>query len=253
MHRGEIENVIFFNTPHEGTGFADQALLNGSSVLNKSKTASDYGEIVSLALAAYLVGGDALEELMMSLLKEAVLGMAQNAGSLKNKFSTYFENSEKSYKSLLYLAEDLDLNDEAYDDVKRKAQEKDLDLNEFVGSTQLLNSYSKLNSYNHPAYSNVYSYGLPTIGNGRRTLADFADQAKNHVSKEKLQKLLTESVSATLAENGKDFVPEELESFVSSAMNGDWAADAKTMAAQIASRYEIPVARFLNVCGIFRV
>ena len=29
-YKGEIENVIFFNTPHEGTGFADQVLLNGS-------------------------------------------------------------------------------------------------------------------------------------------------------------------------------------------------------------------------------
>lgn len=26
-YRGEIENVVFFNTPHEGTGFADQALV----------------------------------------------------------------------------------------------------------------------------------------------------------------------------------------------------------------------------------
>lgn len=37
-YQGEIENVVFFNTPHEGTGFADQALLNGSSVLDKSKS-----------------------------------------------------------------------------------------------------------------------------------------------------------------------------------------------------------------------
>ena len=36
-YQGEIDNVIFFNTPHEGTGFADQALLNGSSVLKKEK------------------------------------------------------------------------------------------------------------------------------------------------------------------------------------------------------------------------
>ncbi len=39
-YQGEIENVLFFNTPHEGTGFADQTLLNGSSALNKSKSAS---------------------------------------------------------------------------------------------------------------------------------------------------------------------------------------------------------------------
>lgn len=61
-YQGEIENVVFFNTPHEGTGFADQALLNGSSVLDKSKSASDYSEIIPLALSVYLVGGgDAIE------------------------------------------------------------------------------------------------------------------------------------------------------------------------------------------------
>ncbi|WP_073234410.1 hypothetical protein [Fibrobacter sp. UWH9] len=41
-YQGEIDNVLFFNTPHEGSGFADQALLNGSSVLNKAKSVSDY-------------------------------------------------------------------------------------------------------------------------------------------------------------------------------------------------------------------
>ncbi len=243
-YQGEIENVVFFNTPHEGTGFADQALLNGSSVLNKSKSASDYSEIIPLALAVYLVGGsDVLEDLMMALLKEAVLGMAQNAGSLKERFSAYFVDSEESYKSLLYLAQDLDLSDAAYEEVKRKAQGKSLDVGEFAGSTQLLNSYSKLNSYNHPAYGNVYSYGLPTIGNGRRTLADFADQSKNHVSKENLRKMLTESISATLVENGKEFVPEDVESLVANAMNGNLETEAAAIANQIATRYKIPVGR----------
>jgi triacylglycerol esterase/lipase EstA (alpha/beta hydrolase family) len=108
-YQGEIDNVIFFNTPHEGTGFADQALLNGSSTLNKSKSVSDYSDIIPLALAVYLVGGsEALETLMMSLLKEAVLGMAQNAGDIKGKFNDYFKNKDESYKSLLYLAQDLD-------------------------------------------------------------------------------------------------------------------------------------------------
>lgn len=186
-YQGEIENVVFFNTPHEGTGFADQALLNGSSVLDKSKSASDYSDIIPLALAVYLVGGsDALENLMMSLLKEAVFGMAQNASGIKSEFSSFFENADQSYKSLLYLSQDLDLNDAAYDEVKIKAQEKGLELKNYAGSTQLLNSFSKLNAFDHPAYNAVYSYGLPSIGNGRRTLADFADQAKNHVDKERL-------------------------------------------------------------------
>lgn len=241
-YQGEIENVIFFNTPHEGSGFADQSLLNKSSVLNKSKSASDYSDIIPLALAVYLIGGiDILEDLMMSLLKEAVLGMAQNANGIKKNFESYF--STDNYKSLLYLAQDLDLTDNAYNDVKAMAKEKGLDLNNYVGSTQLLNSYSRLNSFDHPAYNNVYSYGLPTIGNGRRTLADFADQAKNHVSKERLQAKLAESVSATLVKNGKEFVPDGLNEVISNAMNGDYAADAMALANDIASKYNIPVSQ----------
>lgn len=246
-YQGEIENVVFFNTPHEGTGFADQALLNGSSVLNKDKSVSDYSDIVPLALAVYLVGGDALEDLMMSFLKEAVFGMVQNAGDIKKHFSGYFDNADKSYKSLLYLAQDLDLNDEAYDGVKKKIREKNLELENFAGSVQLLNSYSKLNAFEHPAYGNVYSYGLPSIGNGRRTLADFADQSKNHISKDKLQRILAESVSSTLRKNGKNFVPEEVQSIVAGAMSGDFASDAVRAANQIASRYDIPVGQ-ISAC-----
>lgn len=241
-YQGEIDNVIFFNTPHEGTGFADQALLNGSSALNKSKSVSDYSDIIPLALAVYLVGGsEALETLMMSLLKEAVLGMAQNAGDIKGKFNDYFKNKDESYKSLLYLAQDLDLNDKAYDEVKSEAINKGLNLKEYVGSTQLLNSYSKLNSFDHPAYNNVFSYGLPTIGNGRRTLADFADQSKNHVDKEQLQKFLTESVVSTLKGKGKEVVEDEINGIISQALDGDFAANVMQTANQIASKYNVAV------------
>lgn len=241
-YQGEIDNVIFFNTPHEGTGFADQALLNGSSALNKSKSVSDYSDIIPLALAVYLVGGsETLETLMMSLLKEAVLGMAQNAGDIKGKFNDYFKNKDESYKSLLYLAQDLDLNDKAYDEVKSEAINKGLNLKEYVGSTQLLNSYSKLNSFDHPAYNNVFSYGLPTIGNGRRTLADFADQSKNHVDKEQLQKFLTESVVSTLKGKGKEVVEGEIDGIISQALDGDFAANVMQTANQIASKYNVAV------------
>ena len=240
-YQGEIDNVIFFNTPHEGTGYADQYLLNGSSALDKSKTSSDYSEIIPLALTVYLVGGELLEELMMKLLKEAVLGMAQNSGNIKGNFDAFFKGRDESYKSLMYLAQDLDVEDKAYNDVKEAAQKKGLVLKDYAGSTQLLNSYSMLNVYDHPAYNTVYSYGFPTIGNGRRTLDDFADQPKNHVSKEKIQKVLTESVSATLRKNEKDFVEEHVKRVVSNAMSGDYASNAMQAASSIASELNIPV------------
>lgn len=243
-YRGEIANVLFFNTPHEGTGFADQALLKNSSALNKSKSASDYSDIIPLALAVYLVGGsDALESLMMSLLKEAVFGMAQNTNKVKENFSSFFSDADKSYKSMLYLSQDLDLNDKVYDEVKTKAREKGIELKDYVGNTQLLNSYSKLGTFEHPFYNNVYSYGLPTIGNGRRTLADFADQAKNHVSKEKLREMLTESVSTKLVESGINADAEKIGNYFSSAVSEDFAAEAKSAAEKIAAEYKIPISQ----------
>ena len=82
-YKGEISNVLFFNTPHEGTGLADQALLNGTNGLDRGSDNSKYVALVPLALAAYVVGGvDGLQDLMISLLKDAVMAMAYSAGEV---------------------------------------------------------------------------------------------------------------------------------------------------------------------------
>ena len=62
-YQGEIENVVFFNTPHEGSGFADQALLNaiGIPLLTLYKGTWDAGEhavtldMKSVQPASYIV------------------------------------------------------------------------------------------------------------------------------------------------------------------------------------------------------
>ena len=95
-YQGEIDNVIFFNTPHEGTGYADQYLLNGSSALKKTTSSSDYSEIIPLALTVYLVGGDVLEDLMMKLLKEADLVM-----EYKQKNFVYYEINATVFQELI--------------------------------------------------------------------------------------------------------------------------------------------------------
>ena len=50
-YKGEIANVLFFNTPHEGTGLADQALLNGTNGLDRGSDNSKYAALVPLALS----------------------------------------------------------------------------------------------------------------------------------------------------------------------------------------------------------
>lgn len=207
LYRGEFSNVIFFNTPHEGTGFADQALFKfDSTSLEKTQDQSSLAALSTMVLAAYIIGGSGqVKEILMSLAKDAVLGMAYNfGGDAKDAFKKahYFDNVKVDNSALWYLAQDADVTDNSYDVLREKA--KNLNVEEYLGGTQLLNSYSKLNEFSHPNYDVVYSYGFPTIGNGRRTLDDYVNQVKNHVSKEKLKKIVADSLKQALTEKLDD-------------------------------------------------
>ena len=50
-YKGEIANVLFFNTPHEGTGLADQVVLSGTNCLDRDSDNSKYVALVPLALS----------------------------------------------------------------------------------------------------------------------------------------------------------------------------------------------------------
>ena len=192
-YKGEFSNVLFFNTPHEGTGFADQALFNTDrSAIDKPLSMSSLSALLPLILAAYLVdGADGLRDIVINLAKDAVMGMAYDAatinGNLKN--TGLFSNLDVNNASLWYLAQDADVRDSAYTKLRESTN---FDVSQYVGGTQLLNSYSKKNNFSHPNYNVVYSYGFPTIGNGRRTLDDFANQRKVHVPNEVVTKLLND-------------------------------------------------------------
>lgn len=190
-YKGEFSNVLFFNTPHEGTGFADQALFNTDrSAIDKPLSMSSLSALIPLILAAYLVdGADGLRDKVINLAKDAVMGMAYDAASINSnlKGTQLFNNLGVNNASLWYLAQDADVGDDAYTKLIDAAN---LDVSQYIGGTQLLNSYSKKNHFSHPNYNVVYSYGFPTIGNGRRTLADFVNQRKVHVPNEVVTKLL---------------------------------------------------------------
>lgn len=190
-YKGEFSNVLFFNTPHEGTGFADQALFNTDrSAIDKPLSTSSLSALVPLILTAYLVdGADGLQEMVINLAKDAVMGMAYDAATINGGVAGLFENYSVNDASLWYLAQDADIGDDAYMKLKDATN---LDVSQYVGGTQLLNSYSKKNNFSHPNYNVVYSYGFPTIGNGRRTLDDFVDQRKVHVPNDVVTKLLND-------------------------------------------------------------
>ncbi len=193
-YKGEIANVLFFDTPHEGSGFADQALLAKNSnyeVTRKGK--ESLSAAIPLVLAAYVLGGDeSLLRVLTNFLKQIVLGLAEDLGgdvgaSQKDVFDKFSINDA----ALWYLTQDADLRDGKYSGAIANSASNAKAL---LGSTQYLNEAGKATSFEHPNYNIVFSSGLPAIGNGRRTFPDFKEQNKYHVSNEKLVQVLTDSL-----------------------------------------------------------
>ena len=223
-YKGEIANVLFFNTPHEGTGFADQAILRNTNALNRDSDNSKYAALVPLALAAYIVGGvDGLQDFMIALLKDAVMAMAYSVGDVGDVFgdNNLLDGYAVNNASTWYLAQDASESDKKYSDVRTNST---AGADSLLGSTQLLNAYSMNSGFSHPSYNIVYSFGLPSIGNGRRTLPDFVEQAKSHVSTKKLARVLADSLGAALGVDlSSESVRSKLESMASDILSGDAA------------------------------
>ena len=226
-YKGEIANVLFFNTPHEGTGLADQAVLNGTNGLDRDSDNSKYVALVPLALAAYIVGGvDGLQDLMISLLKDAVMAMAYSVGDVGDVLSgdSLLEGYAAGNASTWYLTQDASERDDKYGEALSR---NTVGADSLLGSVQLLNSYSMNSGFNHPMYNVVYSYGLPSVGNGRRTLPDFVEQAKSHVSTKKLARVLADSLGNTLGvdlSSASDAVRARLDSMARDILSGTAAS-----------------------------
>ncbi|MBQ3714759.1 MAG: hypothetical protein II892_04130 [Fibrobacter sp.] len=226
-YKGEIANVLFFNTPHEGTGLADQVVLSGTNGLDRDSDNSKYVALVPLALAAYIVGGvDGLQDLMISLLKDAVMAMAYSVGDVGDVLSgdSLLEGYSAGNASTWYLTQDASESDGKYKDA---LSNNTVGADSLLGSVQLLNSYSMNSGFNHPMYNVIYSYGLPSVGNGRRTLPDFVEQAKSHVSTKKLAQVLADSLGNTLGidlSSASDAVRARLDSMARDILSGTAAS-----------------------------
>ena len=200
---GDYSKVLFFDTPHEGTGFADQALFQNTKGYSLKKAdAKALAAVVPLALSAYVFGGmDALQDVVISIAKSAVLGMAQNVADVSGSFSgaNFFNDYSTDSDALWYLAQDASFDDEKY---KNLISTSKVNVKDNIGGTQWLNATGMQTNYSSPSYGIVYSYGFPTIGNGRRTYDDFIEQSKNHIPKEKLKQVLTDSLKNAMSVAG---------------------------------------------------
>lgn len=238
-YRGEISNVIFFNTPHEGTGFADQSMFNGTDKLKRESDADKYAAIIPLALVAYLAGGvDGLQDLMISLVKNAVMGMAYDASAITDALnnSKIFDEYDGLSTSKFYLSQDASENDAKYSSVITD------DVKSALGGTQLLNSFAMKTNYEAPSYNIVYSYGMPSIGNGRRTLDDFAEQSKSHVSIEKMKTILADSLRFKLSGMAED----QLNNLSSDLIEKLYSSDAVDFVNSILGKYSSTMSELEN-------
>ena len=236
---GDYSKVLFFDTPHEGTGFADQALFQNTNGYSLKKTdAKALAAVVPLALSAYVFGGmDALQDVVISITKSAVLGMAQNAVDVSGSFSVanFFNDYSTGSDALWYLAQDASFDDEKYKNLisTSKANVKDN-----IGGTQWLNATGMQTNYSSPSYGIVYSYGFPTIGNGRRTYDDFIEQSKNHIPKEKFKQVLTDSLKNAMSVVGiNDNLTDDISKLADDLLNGKLSEEGRKIVGELVGKY----------------
>ncbi len=237
---GEISNVLFFNTPHEGSGFADQTLFSKHpEAIEKKKSAASYSALIPLALTAYVVGGtDELRRVIISLARNAVFGMTANFSEEVHQSlnDAYFSHGKENSPGLWYLTQDADEDDPVYRSLIAQSESS---TKEVLGATQWLNSFSRSHDFEHPRYNVIYSEGLPTIGNGRRTLPDFVEQDKNHVSKEKLKRIVSDSISAVFKKQGVDLnnLTPEIEKLAEELLDGEVSEHVREVADKMMEKY----------------
>lgn len=238
---GDISKVLFFDTPHEGTGFADQTLFQGLDGYSlKKPDVKNLSALIPLTLSAYVFGGlDALQDAVMSEAKSAVLGMAQNAGNISTTFSetALFDEYAKNSDALWYLAQDASFDDKKYADIIA-ASKAEVKAN--IGEIQWLNSTGMKTGFSSPSYGIVYSYGFPTVGNGRRTYNDFGEQVKNHIPKEKLKQVFVDSLKNVLLNAGIDGsdVKESISNLADELLKGELSSEGRKILGEFVEKYQ---------------
>lgn len=191
-YQGDVDKILFVNTPHEGTGFADQALL--SKDMDYYHAHNSLGSALAFLIPVvtlFYVGSDYfVEDSIMSFTKTILQALGSVAkGSISGDFNDYyFDSYNVTDGALWYSAQDADKRDLLYNSIREDAKDSKVDT--LIGRTQLLNSMGMRSSYSDPLYRIIYSYGMPSVGNGRRTHADFLFQKKYHVDEEHLNQQL---------------------------------------------------------------
>lgn len=113
------------------------------------------------------------------------------------------------------------------------------DVKNDIGAVQWLNATGLQTGFDNPSYGIVYSYGLPTIGNGRRTFGDFVEQSKNHISQERLKRVLTDSLTNALSAVGVDAneVKGNISQMAEELLTGNLTEECRKIAGELVEKY----------------
>ena len=218
-YQDDVDKILFINTPHEGTGFADQALLTKDPMYD---IRGNFNKIYTAAIAAvslvYLLSDDALQDSLITVTKvllQSITAMLNVDGM--NDF--FYKQYDKEDGALWYLAQDADKRDLVYAPILDLVSLSKVDT--LIGSAQLLNSVGMVSGHNDPMYRIMYSYGMPTYGNGRRARADYLFQKKTHWNEEKLDQLLiktfenqiSKSITKQIGEGASELLGQPVATF----------------------------------------
>ena len=115
---GDVDKILFINTPHEGTGFADQALLSKDPVYTARQTFNTaYAAAAAVVALIYMVADDFTQDSLISLTKVLVEAIVAQTSAYKlNDY--YFKDYDKADGALWYLAQDADSRDVVYTPIR---------------------------------------------------------------------------------------------------------------------------------------
>lgn len=208
-YQGDVDKILFLDTPHEGTGFADHALKSQDPAFYSRNTelTSIYGLAIPVIMGIYLyTNEDKIDEHLIEVTKLFMAALQGVKGyGLNDAFNKkFFDGYSIEDGALWYMAHDADVNDKDYDAIRLEASEDNPNIEKLIGGAQLLNQYGMTTQYDDPMYRLFYSYGMPTVGNGRRAKADFPFQKKNHFDEEQLNEVLRKMAVEQLKSSLKD-------------------------------------------------
>ncbi|MDR3000697.1 MAG: LamG domain-containing protein [Fibromonadaceae bacterium] len=225
-YKGEIDKVVFINTPHEGTGFADQLLFShnfGLDAIIDVALAIPFAILASLSPIGDIADGEIssfLNSVVLSQVLKTVSGITTGAiNDARSDYSVY-------NPALWYLAQDADRRDMKYRNLIGfwNLDESQTQVNKYIGALQYLNSVGMATDHMDPRYRIIYSYGMPTLGNSRRVSLDYLVQKKSHITQEIFNNAFSKMISDHISNEFSRAAAKYLDTFGVTAISEEFIA-----------------------------